>query len=131
MKKNLVFAIVIALAVLAETYVATRYFNAPSVPSQAPRYVHFCIVPQQLPNGQPSNALVGEFKQYCLSVVGGYTKFIEVEGGWLGPQGKLEVEKNHAFLLTTNKNIAPQLRQYIVTRFQQQEAFVLVWPSLE
>lgn len=88
---------------------------------------YFCVVPQTLPDGQPSAQACRELECWFCRQAGGFTRCSSLQGAWMDGQRRVE-EDNVGYLVVGPPGLQGPMEAMIRQRFQQTEPFVVTWP---
>lgn len=93
------------------------------------RQVHLIVIPKAPAPGLTLEQALIDLKTELARLAGGYTDLGDMEGGWLTPQGMLEVEKNCGFMVSASKSLVAELEEYIPKKFDVEKPYILVWQA--
>ncbi len=103
---------------------------APLCPHKGKTFIHFFVVPKQLPNGQDATDEIAALKQWLAQTAGGYTELGDAPGGWINPENTLETARQTAFFLSAPRNLRREISDYIRVRFKERQPYVMTWKAL-
>lgn len=94
--------------------------------AQRDAYVHFMVLPVNLPDGSDAESAFKTFRAEMIMLAGGYSELGPSQGGSLHPEGVVSKD-NVAYIVSANRDISSEIKKVTMEIFGIERVFILVW----